>query len=138
GDMLVTERAGRLRLIRAGVLVPEPLAGAPQVRTGALLGLMAIALHPDFERTRLLYLTYRPPPPPQHGADDLPRGEWRGTALAARSPMSRSSSNPARPTRRRRASLSAPTACSTCRSARRAPEKARCDRRGRTTMPARS
>ncbi|HMB72454.1 MAG TPA: PQQ-dependent sugar dehydrogenase, partial [Gammaproteobacteria bacterium] len=33
GDMLVTERAGRLRIVRDGVLDPTPIPGTPQVRT---------------------------------------------------------------------------------------------------------
>src|SRR5436305_14188698 len=32
GDVLVTERAGRLRIIRNGVLDPEPLAGVPEAQ----------------------------------------------------------------------------------------------------------
>lgn len=57
-DILVTEREGRLRLIRDGVLDPEPIAGVPAVHAVRLSGLMDIALHPDFERNRLVYLTY--------------------------------------------------------------------------------
>ena len=34
GSMLVTERAGRLRIIRNGVLDPKPIAGAPAVLLG--------------------------------------------------------------------------------------------------------
>ena len=82
GDMLVTERAGRVRLIRDGVLVPEPVAGVPQVRTGALMGLMDIALHPDFERNRFVYLAYHRPAPGNQGETVLARGEWTGTELA--------------------------------------------------------
>src|SRR5882672_8713615 len=32
GDMLVTERAGRLRIIRNGILDPQPITGVPAVR----------------------------------------------------------------------------------------------------------
>src|SRR4026208_103949 len=45
GDMLVTERAGRLRIIRGGTLDPQPIAGVPQVRVTALGGLLEVALH---------------------------------------------------------------------------------------------
>lgn len=59
GDMLVTEREGRLRIIRDGVLDPEPVAGVPEVsHDGAYDGLMEVALHPDFEENRWIYLTY--------------------------------------------------------------------------------
>ena len=63
GDMLITERAGRLRIIRNGVLDPEPVAGIPPVRNLLLKGLMDIALHPRFADNRLLYFTYSKPMP---------------------------------------------------------------------------
>jgi glucose/arabinose dehydrogenase len=59
GDMLVTERAGRLRVIRDGVLDSIPVAGVPEVNGGGgLTGLMEVALHPDFAQNREIYLTY--------------------------------------------------------------------------------
>src|ERR1041385_4776446 len=45
GDMLVTERAGRLRIVRGGVLDPQPIAGIPKVQAGGTSGLLDIALH---------------------------------------------------------------------------------------------
>src|SRR4051812_18874823 len=48
GAMLVTERGGRLRIIRNGVLDPRPVAGVPTVQAAGLSGLMDIALHPKF------------------------------------------------------------------------------------------
>src|SRR6185503_10469409 len=44
GSMLVTERPGRLRIIRDGVLDPQPVAGLPQVLAGGTSGLMDVAL----------------------------------------------------------------------------------------------
>jgi len=58
GDMLVTERAGRLRLIRNGELDPLPVSGVPQVKTTVLGGLLDVVLHPDFATNRTLYLSY--------------------------------------------------------------------------------
>src|SRR5690606_6431615 len=58
GDILVTERAGRLRIVRDGQLDPEPIAGVPEVRITILGGLLDVLLHPDFEQNRLLYLSY--------------------------------------------------------------------------------
>src|SRR5580704_18687350 len=46
GSMLVTERVGRLRLIKNGALQPEPIAGVPAVHTGSQAGLFDIVLHP--------------------------------------------------------------------------------------------
>lgn len=59
GEMLVTEREGRLRILRDGALDPTPISGLPEDmyidRQG---GLLDVALHPDFEANRLVYLTY--------------------------------------------------------------------------------
>ena len=81
GRLLVTERAGRLRLIRDGVLDPQPVAGVPAVHAVGAAGLMDIALHPRFDANRLVYLTYSRP------GDDgvrvaLARGRLDGAALA--------------------------------------------------------
>ena len=61
GGLLVTERPGRLRIVRDGVLDPEPLTGVPEVYSQGLAGLMDVALHPEFTENRLVYLTYSKP-----------------------------------------------------------------------------
>ena len=58
GDMLITEHGGQLRVVRGGVLDPEPLAGIPEVFTPRRKGLMDIALHPRFEDNQFVYFTY--------------------------------------------------------------------------------
>lgn len=58
GDMLVTERSGRLRLISDGELEPLPVSGAPKVKTTVLGGLLGVTLHPDFANNLTLYLSY--------------------------------------------------------------------------------
>ena len=58
GNMLVTERAGRLRVIRDGVLDPKPVGGVPEVYAKQLSGLMDIALDPKFSENKLVYLSY--------------------------------------------------------------------------------
>ena len=58
GSMLVTERAGRLRLIKGGSLLPQPIAGVPAVHTGSQAGLFDIVLHPNFGQNNIVYLTY--------------------------------------------------------------------------------
>jgi aldose sugar dehydrogenase len=58
GDMLVTERPGRLRLIRNGKLEREPIAGAPKVAARGQGGLLDVALHPNFAQNRFVYLSY--------------------------------------------------------------------------------
>lgn len=61
GDMLVTEREGRLRLIRDGQLTPEPLQGVPSVHATGQGGLLDVVLHPEFSNNRLVYLSYSKP-----------------------------------------------------------------------------
>lgn len=61
GDMLVTERPGRLRLVRNGVLLEDPVPGTPEVFARGQGGLLDIALHPDFSTNRLIYLSYSKP-----------------------------------------------------------------------------
>jgi aldose sugar dehydrogenase len=58
GSMLVTEREGRLRLIKGGSLQPQPIAGVPAVHTGSQAGLFDIVLHPNFAQNQIVYLTY--------------------------------------------------------------------------------
>src|ERR1041385_5877426 len=50
GGLLVTERRGRLRVVRDGRLQPEPVAGVPAVYAGGQGGLLEVALHPQFAR----------------------------------------------------------------------------------------
>ena len=61
GGMLVTERPGRLRIVRDGVLESHAISGVPTVRTDGNGGLMDVALHPQFADNRLVYLTYTKP-----------------------------------------------------------------------------
>src|SRR5437762_12815287 len=67
GSILITERPGRLRIVRNGVLDPTPVAGLPQVQAAGLAGLMDIALHPQFAENKLVYFTYHKPQAPAAG-----------------------------------------------------------------------
>ncbi len=58
GDLLVTERSGRLRQIQDGVLLPQPIPGLPPIFASGQGGLLDIALHPKFAENRLIYFTY--------------------------------------------------------------------------------
>jgi aldose sugar dehydrogenase len=58
GSMLVTERVGRLRVIKNGSLQAEPIGGVPAVHTGSQAGLFDIVLHPNFAQNNIVYLTY--------------------------------------------------------------------------------
>jgi glucose/arabinose dehydrogenase len=81
GSMLVTERPGRLRIIRNGVLDPTPVAGVPRVAAMRLCGLMEVALHPRFAENRFVYFTYSKPGEMDTMATTLARGQWDGKAL---------------------------------------------------------
>ena len=58
GDMLVTERPGRLRIVRNGTLDAAPIAGVPDVVGGGQGGLLEVAPHPKFADNGFLYFTY--------------------------------------------------------------------------------
>ena len=58
GDMLITEKVGRLRIVRGGTLDPTPIAGTPQVYAMGQGGLLEVALHPQYAQNRFIYLTY--------------------------------------------------------------------------------
>ncbi len=81
GTLLVTERPGRLRAIRNGVLDPTPIAGVPRVRTDGNGGLMDLALHPKFADNHLVYFTYTKPVENGRGTPTLARGRLEGGAL---------------------------------------------------------
>ena len=80
-DMLVTERAGRLRLVRDGMLDPHEISGVPTVRTDGNGGLMDVAVHPQFAENRLVYLTYTKPVGGGKGAPALARGRLEAGTL---------------------------------------------------------
>lgn len=82
GGMLVTERPGRLRLVRNGVLEPRPISGVPKARIEGNGGLMDVALHPRFAENRLVYFTYTKPVENGMGTPTLARGRLDGNTLA--------------------------------------------------------
>jgi len=58
GEMLITERPGRVRRVRSGVLQTEPVTGVPEVLAAGQGGLLDISLHPRFPAKPWVYLTY--------------------------------------------------------------------------------
>ena len=74
GDMLVTERPGRLRIVRNGRLLPDPVPGLPAIRVGGQGGLLDVVPHPQFASNRQIYFSYSKP-----SADTL-----QGTTAVAR------------------------------------------------------
>jgi aldose sugar dehydrogenase len=58
GDVLITERPGRLRIVRQGELLAQPVDGVPNVFHSSQGGLLEVMPHPNFASNRLLYLSY--------------------------------------------------------------------------------
>jgi glucose/arabinose dehydrogenase len=102
GTILITEGGGTLRMVRDGVLQPDPVPGVPPavVARGTMAGLQDIALHPDFAENGLIYISYHKPvwsecgaapqgPGPQAGgpqsaclgSNSIWRGRWTGEAI---------------------------------------------------------
>jgi glucose/arabinose dehydrogenase len=61
GRMLVTERAGRIRIVTREGNLSAPLAGVPEVYSSGQGGLLDIALGPDFATSRLIYFSFGEP-----------------------------------------------------------------------------
>lgn len=81
GAMLITERPGRLRIVRDGKLDPTPITGVPEVFAVGQGGLMEVSVHPNFAQNRFVYLTYA------HGSEEanrtrLARATFDGKALS--------------------------------------------------------
>ena len=82
GDVLITERPGRLRIVRGGKLLPAPVAGVPEVAYENQGGLLEVALHPNFAANRFVYLTYAKKRPDGTGnTTALVRGRFENDAL---------------------------------------------------------
>jgi glucose/arabinose dehydrogenase len=71
GDLLVTERPGRMRIVSATGELGEPIAGVPQVDARRQGGLLDVALSPDFQTDSRIYWSYAEP-----------RAGGNGTAVA--------------------------------------------------------
>ena len=101
GNILITERPGRLRIVRDGILDPTPMAGIPKVHAVRNAGLLDLAMHPKFAENKLVYFTYSKPSPDDKqlavtlarahydksgmtDVKDLFSAEWIGNAGASR------------------------------------------------------
>lgn len=81
GDLLVTERPGRLRLVRDGALVPDPVPGAPSVHAEGQGGLLDVVLHPEFADNHFVYFTYARRCESGGNTTAMGRGVWNGDAV---------------------------------------------------------
>ncbi len=80
GDMLITEKAGRLRRVSGGKLLDEPLEGVPVIADHGQGGLLDVVLHPDFESNRLVYLSFAAKGADGYGTE-VARGVLRDAGL---------------------------------------------------------
>lgn len=80
GRILVTERAGRIRIVAGGALDPQPVSGVPVVLNRNMRGMNDIALHPKFRENGWVYFTYYKPHPTETdaAAATLARGKYDG------------------------------------------------------------
>lgn len=93
GDMLVTERPGRLRIVRNGALMPAPVQGLPEVLAlgrGAMsmdgreqAGMRDVVLHPRFSENRRIYISYTKPGAGGLGNLAVARGRFEHDRLTA-------------------------------------------------------
>ena len=80
GRMLVTERAGRLRMIaKDGTLEVRPIEGLPRVDAQGQGGLLEVALHPKFADNNWIYLTYAQRDESGANGTEVARGKLTGT-----------------------------------------------------------
>lgn len=61
GRILITERAGEIRIVKDGKLLDEKIQGVPPVYAKGQGGLLDIQLHPNFKENAFVYLSYSKP-----------------------------------------------------------------------------
>jgi glucose/arabinose dehydrogenase len=90
GRTLVTEKAGRLRIIDAdGTLLPDAVKGTPKVLEHGQGGLMEVVVHPDYEKNGWIYLGFsdgtreggKPKTITSYVRGKLKDGEWTSQEL---------------------------------------------------------
>ena len=82
GDLLITERPGRLRIVRQGRLLPQSVEGVPPVFAEGQGGLLDVALHPSFSSNRMVYLSFsKPLAAPGQSTTAVVRGRFENDRL---------------------------------------------------------
>lgn len=72
GRMLITEKAGTLRVVTQDGDISDPVSGVPEVDYGGQGGLGDVVLHPDFAANNVVYISYA----------EAGEGDRRGAAVA--------------------------------------------------------
>ena len=88
GGVLVAERDGKLRIIRNGVMAPEPVWTSPTPRGTAADSLHGLAVHPKFAQNHLVYVSY-PKLGPKGNTLAVSRGRLEGdkNAMTPKNPI---------------------------------------------------
>ena len=81
GRLLVTERAGQLRILGTDSTLSEPIEGTPEVYARGHGGLLDVVLDPDFQNNRFVYLSFSEPGENNTASTALGRGKLEGEQL---------------------------------------------------------
>jgi len=83
GRMLVTEKAGRMRIVSVDGQVGEPLQGVPKVESGGQGGLLDVALDPKYAENALVYWSFSEADPEGGSGNStaVARGRLDGNSL---------------------------------------------------------
>lgn len=70
GRLLVTERTGKLRLVKDGKIDPKEITGLPELLYKGQGGLLDVVLHPDYAKNGWIYISYSSPKAAGEPGDD--------------------------------------------------------------------
>ena len=70
GRMLVTERTGKLRIVKDGILDPQEVSGIPKVFFRGQGGLLDVVPHPNYKDNGWIYFSYASPKKDGEMGDD--------------------------------------------------------------------
>lgn len=81
GRLLVTERAGTLRILEKDTTLSAPLSGTPEVFAQGQGGMLDVALHPNFAENNYVYLSFAEPGANNTASTALGRGKLVGNSV---------------------------------------------------------
>lgn len=94
GEMLVTEKEGRIVRIKNGQIIDKNVQGGPESVRQGQGGLMDIGLHPDFENNQWVYFTYASNEGEGSGAmTAVSRAKWNGESFTDHTQLYKGSPN---------------------------------------------
>lgn len=81
GDILITEKAGELKVFKDGKIMEETIQGLPEIRAMGQGGLMDLQLHPDYENNGWIYFSYSDPAEGRGGNTAIARAKLQSNRL---------------------------------------------------------